>query len=150
MKRKASPRTPVDAYIADQTDEARRSLALVRRTVRAALPDAEETISYRIPAFRLHGRIVLYFAGWTGHYALYPANTEVVAAFRGALAPYVVAKGTIRFPYSEPVPTQLITRIAKFRARQIAAKRSSTRRRTIVSRPSAARKGRQTRRRPVR
>jgi uncharacterized protein YdhG (YjbR/CyaY superfamily) len=150
MKRKVSPRKSVDAYIADQTKEARRSLALVRRTVRAALPDAEETISYRLPAFRLHGRIVLYFAAWAGHYALYPANTEVVAALQGALAPYEVAKGTIRFPYTEPVPTQLITRIAKFRARQIAAKKKSTRMRTIVSRPSAARKDRQTRRRPAR
>jgi uncharacterized protein YdhG (YjbR/CyaY superfamily) len=66
---------------------------------------------------------VIYFAGWKKHYSLYPVNEELVAAFREELATYEIDKGTIRFPLSEPVPVKLIERIAKFRARQTAAKK---------------------------
>ena len=88
------------------------------------LPRAEEAISYGIPAFKLDGRAVIYFAAWKQHYALYPTGARLVAAFRKELAPYEFnAKGTIRFPLSEPVPAKLIERIAKFRAREAAARK---------------------------
>jgi uncharacterized protein YdhG (YjbR/CyaY superfamily) len=92
----------------------------VRSTIRKALPGAEEIISYQIPAFKLHGGPVLYFAGWKQHYSLYPANDLLVAAFKDDLAPYQVNKATIRFPLSQPVPVRLIGRIAKFRAKEVA------------------------------
>jgi uncharacterized protein YdhG (YjbR/CyaY superfamily) len=63
---------------------------------------------------------VLYFAGWTAHYSLYPATDRLVSAFKPELAPYRISKGTIRFPLSQPVPVRLIERIAKFRAREAA------------------------------
>ncbi len=108
--------TNVDEYISAQPETAQVVLQLVRSTLRKALPGAEEVISYKIPAYRLHGGIVLYFAGWKQHYSLYPAGERMVAAFKDQLASYKVSKGTIRFPLSEPVPVKLIERIAKFRA----------------------------------
>jgi uncharacterized protein YdhG (YjbR/CyaY superfamily) len=110
--------TNVDEYIAAQPETTRVVLQLVRRTLRKALPGAEEVISYKIPAYRLHGGIVLYFAGWRQHYSLYPAGERMIAAFKDQLASYKVSKGTIRFPLSEPVPVKLIERIAKFRAKE--------------------------------
>jgi uncharacterized protein YdhG (YjbR/CyaY superfamily) len=110
----------VDQYIASQPETARGVLECVRSTIRKALPGAEEIISYQIPAFKLHGGPVLYFAGWKQHYSLYPANDLLVAAFKDDLAPYQVNKATIRFPLSQPVPVRLIGRIAKFRAKEVA------------------------------
>jgi len=77
-------------------------------------------ISYQIPAYRLQGGAVLYFAGWKRHYSLYPASDRMVRAFKSELAPYKISKGTIRFPLSEPVPVKLIADIAKFRAKEAA------------------------------
>jgi uncharacterized protein YdhG (YjbR/CyaY superfamily) len=110
----------VDEYIASQPEAVQGTLARVRRIIRKAVPSAEELISYQIPAYKLHGSPVLYFAGWKQHYSLYPATGRVVAAFKDELAPYQISKGTIRFPLSEPVPARLIGRIAKFRAKEVA------------------------------
>jgi uncharacterized protein YdhG (YjbR/CyaY superfamily) len=115
----------VDEYISAQPQAAQVALKLVRRTLRKALPEAEEVISYKIPAYRLHGGIVLYFAGWKQHYSLYPAGERMVEAFKDQLALYKVSKGTIRFPLSEAVPVKLIERIAKFRAEEAAPREQS-------------------------
>jgi uncharacterized protein YdhG (YjbR/CyaY superfamily) len=108
----------VDDYVAMHPQDVRAVLQRVRSTIRKALPGAEEVISYQIPAYRLHGGVVIYFAGWKQHYSLYPATGALVAAFRDDLAPYELRKGTIRFPLSAPVPVRLIARIAKFRAQE--------------------------------
>jgi len=110
----------VDQYIASQPAGAQGILGRVRNTIRKAVPGAEEVISYKIPAYKLHSGPVLYFAGWKQHYSLYPATERVVAAFKDELAPYEITKGTIRFPLSQPVPVKLIGRIAKFRAKEVA------------------------------
>lgn len=110
----------VDEYIAAQPEAVQGLLGRVRSTIRKAVPQAKEVISYQIPAYKLHSRTVLYFAGWKQHYSLYPATGRVVAAFQDELAPYEVRKGTIRFPLSQPVPVGLIGRIAKFRAKEAA------------------------------
>jgi uncharacterized protein YdhG (YjbR/CyaY superfamily) len=110
----------IDQYIASQPKAVQSVLKRVRSTIRKAVPGAEEAISYQIPAFKLHGGAVLYFAGWKEHYSLYPANDRLVAAFKDELAPYEVNnKGTIRFPLSEPVPVKLIAGLARFRAREV-------------------------------
>jgi uncharacterized protein YdhG (YjbR/CyaY superfamily) len=109
----------VDEYIASQPEAVQGVLKRVRSIIRKAVPGVEEMISYKIPAYKLHGGPVLYFAGWRQHYSLYPATDRVVAAFKNELAPYEVSKGTIRFPLSEPVPVKLIERIAKFRAKEV-------------------------------
>jgi uncharacterized protein YdhG (YjbR/CyaY superfamily) len=111
----------VDQYIAAQPEEVRGTLERVRGIIRKALPRAEEVISYQIPAYRQPRGIVLYFAGWKQHYSLYPAGESMVAAFRDELAGCELShKGTIRFPLAKPVPVGLITRLARFRAREVA------------------------------
>ena len=115
----------VDEYLARQPKAVEGILGCVRRIIRKALPGAEEVISYNIPTYKLHGRPVLYFAGWKRHYSLYPATGRVVAAFQDELAPYEVEKGTIRFPLFEPVPVKLIGRIAKFRAKEVSGRETA-------------------------
>jgi uncharacterized protein YdhG (YjbR/CyaY superfamily) len=110
----------VDEYVASHPKAVQRALRRVRSTIRKAVPGAEEVISYGIPTYKLRGRPVLYFAGWSQHYSLYPSTAHLVAAFKDELAPYEVSKGTIRFPLSEPVPVKLIESIAKFRAKEVA------------------------------
>jgi len=109
----------VDEYISAQPEELRDALQRVRSTIRKAVPEAAEVISYKMPTYKLRGNRVLYFAGWKQHYALYAATDSVVAAFKNELAPYEVDKGTIRFPLSAPVPVKLIERIAKFREKEV-------------------------------
>ena len=112
----------VDEYMASQPDSIRGALKRLRSTIRKAVPDAEEVIAYQLPAYKLHGRPLVYFAGWKEHYSLYPASGHTVAVFKDELEPYEVSKGTIRFDLSKPVPVRLIARIAKYRAKEIAEK----------------------------
>lgn len=119
-------------YIASHPAPVRSALRRVRSAIRKALPEAEETISYQIPAYKLGGRTVIYFAGWKAHYSIYPATKRLAAAFKKELAPYEVNdKGTIRFPLAEPVPVELIEDLATFRATEVAGdvktRRASTR-----------------------
>ena len=81
------------------------------------MPAADETISYSIPAYKLKGSLVIFFAGWKSHFSLYPATEGLAEAFAKELARYEISKGTIRFPLDEEVPAKLIERIAKFRAK---------------------------------
>jgi uncharacterized protein YdhG (YjbR/CyaY superfamily) len=110
----------VDEYIASQRKGIQSVLKRVRSTIRKVIPAAEEVISYKIPTYKLHGRPVLYFAGWKQHYSLYPSTDRLVAAFKDELAAYEISKGTIRFPLSDPVPVRLIAGIARFRAKEVA------------------------------
>jgi uncharacterized protein YdhG (YjbR/CyaY superfamily) len=115
----------VDEYIATQPEAVQPILRRVRSIIRKAMPGAEETISYQIPAYKLDGGAVLYFAGWKQHYSLYPATDRLVKAFKGELERYTRSKGTIRFPLADPVPARLIERIAKFRAKETAEQASA-------------------------
>jgi uncharacterized protein YdhG (YjbR/CyaY superfamily) len=119
----------VSQYIARFPRPVQATLKRVRAAIRKAIPGAEETISYGIPAFRLQGRTIIYFAGWKQHYSIYPANARLVAAFRDELEPYEINnKGTIRFPLTEPVPAKLIEGLAKFRAKEAAQTGRASRR----------------------
>lgn len=109
----------VDDYIASQPEAIQDVLQRVRSIIRKAAPGAEEVISYKIPAYKLEGQPVLYFAAWKQHFSLYPATATVVAAFTDDIAPYFDHKSTLRFPLSQPVPVKLIERIAKFRAIEV-------------------------------
>ena len=85
-----------------------------------AIPDADETISYGMPAYALGGRVVVYFAGWKQHAALYPGSAQTFAAFGKDVAGYATSKGTLQFPLGEPLPVRLIAAIAKYRAKEVA------------------------------
>jgi uncharacterized protein YdhG (YjbR/CyaY superfamily) len=110
----------VDEYLASQPAAVRGTLERVRSAIRKAVPGAAEVISYQIPAYKLPGGPVVYFAGWKEHYSLYPATGRLRAVLGKALAPYAVSKGTLRFPLSKAVPVRLIARIAKLRAQEVA------------------------------
>ena len=110
----------IDDYIASRPEAVRPALERVRAAIRKALPKAEEAISYQIAAFKMGGRVVIFFAGWKNHYSIYPAIGGLAEAFQKELAGYEISKGTIRFPLTEPVPSALIGRLAKFRADQLA------------------------------
>jgi uncharacterized protein YdhG (YjbR/CyaY superfamily) len=115
----------VDEYISLQAEPVAAKLAVVRSVLRLALPEAEEVISYNMPAYRFQGKVVLYFAGWKQHYSLYPAGPHLVDAFREELAGCKADKGTIRFSLSAPVPRKLISDIAKFRLSEVVVQRKN-------------------------
>ena len=123
----ASPKAPVtiDAYVAAASPAARPILKELRRVIRAAAPEAEELISYRMPAFRQHG-ILVYFAAFKSHIGLYPpvrGDTKL----EKSLAPYAGPKGNLKFPLDRPMPYALITRIVRHRLRQNLARAAAAR-----------------------
>lgn len=116
---KSGPIT-VDEYLDSQPEPMRRVLEQIRSLVRKAAPSAEESISYKMPTYKLKGADLLHFAGWKRHYSLYFDSERVAESFKDELAPYKIQKGTISFPVSQQVPERLIERIIRFRANQIA------------------------------
>jgi uncharacterized protein YdhG (YjbR/CyaY superfamily) len=107
----------VNEYIGSFPGDVRILLEEIRRRIRSAVPEAAESISYQIPTFTLDGDAFVYFAGWKHHIAVYPipAGDE---AFEEELAPYRAAKGTLKFPLEQPVPYDLIERVAGLLATQ--------------------------------
>ena len=112
----------VDEYIAMQPEAVQRKLEQVRAAIRSAVPAAVETIGYRMPGYKLHGKPLLYFACFKEHYSLFAASGTFFATLGDELRGYELRKGTVHFPLSKPVPVKLISRIAKVRAAGIAAK----------------------------
>ena len=106
----------IDEYIAGFPPRVRAILRKVRTTIRKAAPDATETISYRIPAFRQSG-ILVYFAAFKTHVGLYPP-VRGDATLTKALARYAGEKGNLRFPIDEPIPYSLIARVVRLRVKQ--------------------------------
>ena len=119
----------MDDYIAAQPVKTRAVLERMRKVLRKALPGADEVISYGMPAYKLKGKVVVYFAGWKEHYAIYPASMTVAKAFQEDLKPYEQSKGTIRFPLDAAMPVKLIERIAKYRLDEVAEKLSAKKKR---------------------
>jgi uncharacterized protein YdhG (YjbR/CyaY superfamily) len=114
MEQQKSGFRSIDEYIATFPEEKQALLEAVRATIKAAAPGAEETISYQMPTFVLNGHLV-YFAAWKNHIGLYPASGGVSEAFKDELSPYASAKGSVRFPISQPLPLNLISKIVQFR-----------------------------------
>src|SRR5262245_56480856 len=110
MKTKQAVRN-IDEYIAGFADDVQEILEKIRKTIRKAAPDAEETISYQIPTFDLHGHLV-FFAAYKKHISLYPAPRGS-EAFKKELSLYGGGRGTVQFPLDQPIPFGLITRIVK-------------------------------------
>ncbi len=108
------PRT-IDDYLAALPADKRAALASLRKAIRAVAPEAEECISYRLPAFRLHGRILVAFGARANHCALYPMTSTTVEAHKVALGNYDTSKGTIRFQPAKPLPASLVRTLVKAR-----------------------------------
>jgi uncharacterized protein YdhG (YjbR/CyaY superfamily) len=112
-KGKGAPKN-VEEYIADVPEPARSTFNRLRAAIRSAVPpEATETISYRIPAFK-HKRVLVWFAAFSNHCSLFP-TAAVIAAFENELKGFSTSKGTIHFPTDQPLPTALIKRLVKAR-----------------------------------
>ena len=107
----------VDEYIRTFPADVQRILEKIRETIQKAAPEAVETISYQMPAFKLNGRILVYFAAWQNHIGFYP-TPSVTEAFKKELSPYKRAKGSVRFPIENPIPYDLVKKIVAFRMKE--------------------------------
>ena len=125
MTARAAP-ADVDDYIAGFAPDVQAVLRSVRKTVRAAAPQAVEVISYRMPALRQHG-ILVYYAAFKHHIGLYPP-IKGNARLEKAAARYAGENGNLRFPLDEPVPYELIGRLTCLRAEQDCAKAAASKR----------------------
>lgn len=110
----------IDEYISACSPEVQGILRKVRQVVRNAAPGAQEVISYQMPAFKLNG-VLVYFAAFKKHVGLFPP-VKGDARLERAVSPYAGEKGNLRFPLDEPIPYELIARIAKHRVKQELAK----------------------------
>jgi uncharacterized protein YdhG (YjbR/CyaY superfamily) len=115
---KANPNGPrdIDEYIAGFPRDVQQILRKIRQTIRKAAPGAEETISYKMPAFSLNGSLV-HFAAYAKHIGMYPAPTGV-REFKKELSLYQAAKSTLRIPLDEPIPFAFISKLVKFRVKE--------------------------------
>jgi uncharacterized protein YdhG (YjbR/CyaY superfamily) len=106
----------VDSYIADYPPKVQKMLKQLRAAIRKAAPKAEESISYKMPAYKLNGPLV-YFGAYEKHIGFYPTGTGV-AAFQKEIASYNSSKGAIQFPLGQPLPLSLVEKIVKFKVKE--------------------------------
>ena len=106
----------IDEYIRSFPDHSRKKLLELREIIREQAPQAQEKISYQMPAFFLNGNLV-HFAGYSKHIGFYP-GAGAVTAFKNKLSKYKNAKGSVQFPIEEPLPAKLIKEIVEFKVAQ--------------------------------
>ena len=110
--------TTIAQYIASFEDESRTRLAVLYKTIKNEIPDAEESISYGLPTFKINKHPVIYFGGFTHHIGLY-ATPDGHAEFEEELSKYKRGKGSVQFPDDRPLPLDLVRRITRYRADQL-------------------------------
>ena len=107
----------IDEYISLFPKNVQEILQKLRQAIKESAPQAQEVISYQMPALKLHGRILVYFAAFKNHIGFFPTASGV-AAFKKELSGYETSKGTIRFPLDKPIPFDLVRKIVKFRVKE--------------------------------
>ena len=107
--------TTVDEYMATLPDDRRAVMERLRETIRTAAPDATEVITYKMPGFKRNGRFLVSYDAYKNHYSLFPSTDRMIQALGDRLAPYLAGKGTIRFPASRPIPSELVSEIVGIR-----------------------------------
>jgi uncharacterized protein YdhG (YjbR/CyaY superfamily) len=116
-----------DSYISSFDEKICCKLQEMRSAITEAAPEAEEVISYNMPAFRFHG-ILVYYAAHKEHIGFYPASRSILEAFKDNLVGYETSKGTIRFPYKNEIPADLVGKIVRYRVIENLAKKSQKKR----------------------
>ncbi len=129
---KRSPKT-IDECLASVNANHRDALQEIREAIHAVTPNAEECISYGIPAFRLNGRSLVFFGAWANHCALYPGSSATLKKFRNELRDFQTSKGTLRFSPDNPLPVALVKKLVKARVAQIDNDRTRSKRNAASS-----------------
>ena len=111
--------TDVDAYLAALDEPKRGTLVALRRTILEVVPDAEEVISYRVPAFRVGGKTVAGFAAFKNHLSYLPFSGSVLPRLAGELASYTMTKSALHFPVYEPLPKELVAKLIAARLEEV-------------------------------
>ena len=109
--------TDVDAYLKSFPVEIQVLLEQMRAAIKQTSPEAIEGISYGMPAYKLHGKVLVYFAGYKNHIGFYATPTGH-EAFKAELSVYKQGKGSVQFPHTQPLPLDLVKRIVAFRAKK--------------------------------
>lgn len=105
-------------YLSNYPPEIQERLDQIQTAIKSAVPEAREKISYNMPSFRFHGRL-LYYGAFKNHIGFYPASKTVFEEFKDELKIYKQSgKGTVQFPYDKPLPIELIKKIAAYRAKE--------------------------------
>ncbi len=118
----------IDEYLAGVNADHREALQELRQTIQAVAPNAEECISYAIPAVRLNGRLLVGFAAWSNHCSFYPMSSETLKKFRNELRNFQTSKGTLRFSPDKPMPVALVKKLLKARIAENNARANKNRR----------------------
>jgi uncharacterized protein YdhG (YjbR/CyaY superfamily) len=111
-------REEVDAYLATLEEPKQSTLRALRHAILAIVPEAEQCISYAMPTFKVRGKAIAGFAAFKNHLSYFPHSGSVIPVLQSEVAQYKAAKGTLRFPIDQPLPTALVEKLVAARMRQ--------------------------------
>jgi uncharacterized protein YdhG (YjbR/CyaY superfamily) len=114
----------IDQYIETFPKEVQEKLLHLRKAIKEVIPEAEETISYQMPTFKINGKYIVYFAAFKKHIGFYPFPSGI-EAFKKESSDYVTSTGAIQFPFDKPIPFDLVKKIVKFRVKENLEKEKS-------------------------
>lgn len=126
VKDRPMPSAEIDAYLANLEEPKRSTLQLLRQTILEVIPEAEEGISYKLPAFRIHGKVVAGFAAFKNHLSYLPHSGSVFSELKEEVSPYRTSSGALQFAVDGPLPKDVVERLIAVRVAQAFPERNTT------------------------